>query len=453
MAIFKYTVANQEGKKLSGTVEAPDEQTARAELNNLGFSILTLETIQARPQIDSSLTKFAFEAIDKNAKLVSGTVPAKNEQEALLKLTSEYNLTVSAIWPENATPEQISEARKIGAKKMQEEIKPEEESKIAFDPEVQKKNIELRTKIENTLNEVHFLLQAFDKELDAGQKSGINKKIDKLLRIKNSTNLDYILKTAIELLEFIQSQEEVLQQHGHEEKRLELKMETDKMLYELNKVNRPSLSEEIIRKIEHWQATHKNGKKSIITNGVNNFLSRIKDFFQTPPEIAVIKEQIKTYNRQLWEFAKLYFKEPTPEYKAKVKNSLQGVWQMRKKAIEKLKETKKQLRKNRYIKSPDENVIISFVEELNAFSGWLLAFYIIYYFSSLYLNTKDFGFTNIPGGFEVYNSQIFKYVLVIIFLLHSVTALKINFFKKNFVANIILIPVFIFGSIIALLNF
>ena len=70
MAIFKYSVANTEGKKLSGTVEAPDESTARTELNNLGFSILLLQETFEQPKLDASLSKFVFEAIDKNSKLI-----------------------------------------------------------------------------------------------------------------------------------------------------------------------------------------------------------------------------------------------------------------------------------------------------------------------------------------------------------------------------------------------
>ena len=101
----------------------------------------------------------------------------------------------------------------------------------------------------------------------------------------------------------------------------------------------------------------------------------------------------------------------------------------------------------------NEGFTTSFIGELNALTGWLLAFYIIYYFVSLYLKTKDFGLSGIPKGFIVYESRIFKYILVTLFLLHITTAIKINFFKKNLIADIILLPVFIFATIISILNF
>ncbi|MEK7127077.1 MAG: hypothetical protein AAB848_03125, partial [Patescibacteria group bacterium] len=90
---------------------------------------------------------------------------------------------------------------------------------------------------------------------------------------------------------------------------------------------------------------------------------------------------------------------------------------------------------------------------LTTFTGWLLLFYITYYFTSLYLNTKNFGIEHIPQGFTVYDSRIFKYVVIIIFLLHCSASVKTNFFRKSVLADIILVPVFLLGTIITLLNF
>ncbi len=462
MPIFKYDVANKEGKKLSGTVEAPDEQTAREELNNLGFSILTLQETQAKQKEDPSKTKFAFDATDKTGKLINGTVPAKTKEEALAKLKDEYSLTVNAIWPQDATPEQIEEAKKTGAINLQEEtekaaegIKDEkkteeeedEEETLSKDPQQRKKELEIKTKIDTVLNEVHNLLQTFDKEFDPAQKSEIQKRIDKLLRIKNSKNLEYILTTAKDLLEFIKNQAEKIEKPGREEEKFRLKMETDKIMGTLKKGERKGVSENILEKIDKWQQTHKSD------NLISQFLNKTKNVLTAPPEVTALKEKIKTLNKSLYEFGKMYFKEPTPEYKEKAKANFKKTWQARKTTIAELKALKTQLKEKRKGEKIEENLFMSFLEELNALTGWLLAFYIIYYFGALYLNTKDFGLAYVPEGFEVYTSQIFKYILSILFLLHSATALKVNFFRKSILATVILIPVFILGSIVTLLNF
>ncbi len=457
MAIFKYTVANKEGKKLSGTVEAPDEQTARSELNNLGFSILELLKTEQQPKIDSNLIKFVFEAIDKNSKLISGTIPSENEENAFKKLEEEYALTVTAIWKENASKEEIIEAKKKGTKNFQDELLREKEQEMELSLEQQKEEQFLKTKIELILKEVHEILQTFDKEIDIDKKSEMNKKINKLLRIKQSKNLNYIFTTAKDLLEFIQGQEKSFKEKGFQEKRLDLHIKTKKLLDDLSKSSKPqTISEDIISKIDNWEKSHttiKEEDKRTSTIMIGSILHKIKNFFTTPPQIQVIKEQIKVYNKQLWEFVKLYFKEPTPEYKEKVKQSLKTIWQARKKAIHSLAQAKKLLKERKAEERVEEHFILSFIEELNSLTGWLLAFYIIYYIVSLYLTTKDFGLTNIPKAFYIYDSQIFKYILAIIFLLHATTSIKLNFCKKSILANIILPPTFIFGVVVVLLNF
>jgi hypothetical protein len=337
MAIFKYTIANKEGKKLNGSVEAPDENTARLELENLGFSILLLEETKEAPKTDSTLSKFVFEAIDKNSKLVSGTIPAKTADDAISKLQTEYELNVSAIWPEGSTKEQIENARKEGQKKIQTQIQtplaPQQATNVATETtttnlEQEKKVQFIKEKIELTLKLVNELIQKFDQELAPDKKVEINKKIDKLLRIKNSTNVDYILESANDLLKFLEEQEKSLKENTHQEKRFEFQVQTQKLLQTLNqREHEKSLKEDVLEKIEDWQKAHLESpeKASLGAKIINSILVKIKNIFTTPPEVEAVKIQISTYNKQLWEFVKLYFKEPTPEYKAKVKNTLKTI--------------------------------------------------------------------------------------------------------------------------------
>lgn len=462
MATFKYTVSNKEGKKLNGTVEAPDENTARTELNNLDFSIIQLQETTELPKVDTGLIKYIFEAIDKNSKLVGGSIPAKDPDEAAQKLASEYELNVSAIWQEGATPEQIVAARKEGQTKFQNQLRPQ--SKNTATPEKtpeenlaeEKRTQFIKTKIETILKAVNELLKNFDQDLAPDQKVEINKKIDKLLRIKNSTNVDYILDSANDLLKFLENQERLLKETSHKEKRFEFQVSTQRLLHELNKDDhKKTFSEDLLGKINTWQKTHITNPENASAGAriINSILNPIKELFITPPEILVIKEQIKIYNKQIWEFIKLYFKEPTPEYKEKVKNSIKTVWQARKQAKKNLRKVKEELKAIKQANKIEEHLMFSFIQELNALTGWLLAFYVIYYFVSLYVNTKNFGLTEIPNGLNVYQSHLFKYILITIFLLHSATALKINFFRNSIIANFMLPPVFIFGAIIALLNF
>lgn len=463
MAIFKYTISNKEGKKLSGTVEAPDENTARNELNKLGFIILQLNETGELPKETSDLIKYIFEAIDKDSKLVSGSIPAKNEIEAANRLQTEYNLNVSAIWLDGASPEQIAAARQRGQSQFRSRLEttanePTAKEQPAPENLIEEKRTQfVKTKIENVLKEVNILLKNFDKDLAPDQKAEMNKRINKLLRIKNSTNLDYVLENANELLQFLETQEKLLRASAHKEKRFEFQVSTQKILQELHQdEHKKTFAEDLIGKIEYWQKSHNAINSAIASTGakiINSILNPIKEFFTTPPEILAKKEQISIYNKQIWELIILYFKEPTPEYKEKVKNSMKTVWQARKKAKIELATMKNEIKARKKAAQIEEHLIFSFIEEINALTGWLLSFYIIYYFASLYVNTKNFGLADVPEGLHVYESHLFKYILVTLFLLHSSTSLKINFFRNSLTANLILPPFFLFGTIIALLNF
>lgn len=459
MPIFSYTVANKEGRKLNGNVEAADESTARSELNNLGFSIISLSVNNEAPSQTSNLGKFVFEAIDKNSRLITGTVPSKSEEEALTKLNSEYNLTVTAIWKEGATQEEISEARKK-APHIQSLAKNHETTipTITKSLEDIKKEEFIKSKIEYILKEVTDLLKNFEQEIDLDQKAEINRRIDKILRIKNSTNLDYIQASAEELLLFIQKQEESLKLKGKTDKEFELKVKTRELMNTLNKgEHQKTFGEDISQKVSIWYEKHitNNKKPHFWERLLATILLSIKDLFFTPPEISVLQENIKVYNKQIFEFIKLYFKEPTKEYKEKVKASIKSLWQHRQETKKEIKEIKKALHTSSPEEAniPKEHFTMSFLEEINTLTGWLLVFYIGYYFVALYLTTKDFGIATLPNAFYIFDSRIFKYLLVTIFLLHAATALKINFFRRSKIANVVLLILFFFGTLVSILNF
>lgn len=461
MPIFKYTVANKEGKKLSGTVEAPSEEIARKELNNLGFSILLLQQIEKLPDEIANQPKFIFEAVDKNNKIVSGTIPAISEEEAYKKLQEEYDFTVTATWKEGSTIEEVEAARKRGGEKLQQKVLTDQADDPKFQNlEEEKKAVEIKAKTESILTQVNELLKTYEANFSPTQKSEINKKIDKLLRIKNSSNSDYVLASAQDLLMSLEEAEKQLLETGMHSKELELKLKTKKLLNELNSTSRPkTLGEDILEKISKWEK-HQAGKtteaQNLPTKLVGKVLAKIKSFFETAPEVVAIKEQIKVYNKQIFEFAKMYLKKGTPEYKQKLRKAIGTIWEARKRAVANLvalKEALKNQKANSQETQLEDGLLATALSEINALSGWLLAFYVLYYFAGIYLNTKDFNLAQIPSEFQIYNTHVFKYILGITFLLHACTAIKINFFKKSLVADAVLPPIFIFGSIIIILNF
>jgi len=472
MAIFKYIVTSSKGKKLSGSVEAQNENLARNELNNLGFSILELTEVnpnenQSNGKLqagNTNETKYVFEALNPQGQSTIGTITSTDDISAYKRLTNEYNLTVTAIWNEGASEEQIKTAKIRGTLHFQQIINSEKENILITEnnlsQEDQKKSIIVQTRVEEVLKQVSDILKEYENDIPPDQKQEIDKKIDKLLRIKNSTNLDYIVTTAEELLKFIQQQEIELKKKGYLEKRTELKLKVKNLISRLHDTGKPkTLSEDIIKNIQDWQQKHvtKTIRLPWYTRLTNGILTKIKKIFETPEEIRILKAQIKDYNSQIFEYIKIYFKEPTKEYKDKVKNAIKTIWQTRKNAIKQLKETKKRIKEQSTAAKKDQSshqgeFIKSFWDELNEFTGWLLAFYLIYYFVSLYMTSKNFGIAT-PKGLNFNNTQIFKYALAVIFILHAALAIKTSFFPKKILASAIILPSAFFLIFFTLANF
>ncbi|PKL36968.1 hypothetical protein CVV38_03735 [Candidatus Peregrinibacteria bacterium HGW-Peregrinibacteria-1] len=459
MAVFKYIVINKEGKKLSGTVEAPDQNRAREELNRLGFSILTLQSGTEIAPPTQNTPQFFFEAIEQKGKNLTGSIFAETKEQAIEKLKSEYFLNVTGIWKEGATESEIAASRA----EMQQ-FRNDELNQITEGLR-EKKQIEIKQakekeftnkKIDNILLKVRHLLTEFDSTFDEEQKALINKKIDKILRIKHSKNIQYILATAQELLQLLEDQEEILKEKGYKEERFKLRIKTQNLLNDLKKdQQQKTLNEDILNRIESWQKKNKSKTRGTLSTKVNNFFESIKEKLDVPPEIETQKQRIKYYNKQIFQLIKLYFKEPAPEYKEKVKVSIKTLFRARKKTIHAYRQAK--MLRNIQVKSEVQEAPQGFfhntITELNNFSGWLLTFYIAYYFLSIYLTTKDFSLATIPQGFKIYESNVFKFALLIIFLFHSLTAIKLNFFSRSKIVNIIFPVIFIFTSTIVILNF
>lgn len=124
---------------------------------------------------------------------------------------------------------------------------------------------------------------------------------------------------------------------------------------------------------------------------------------------------------------------------------------MRKQLMRKLKDLKK-LQKKAKKQHVGKTGLEKLSDEILSFSGWLLAFYLLYYFVSFYLSKKDFGIV-LPGPINIYHSIFLKYFLSILFLFHASLSTKINFFRRNEIATLVIVPIFLFGSLLIILNF
>ena len=165
----------------------------------------------------------------------------------------------------------------------------------------------------------------------------------------------------------------------------------------------------------------------------------------------MIKTQLKSIRAQEWGALKIAIKSAKDTRQAAIENFKELYAQD--KAIRAKLRTVKQLRyeKNLMIRKKRE---VYFMEEISTFSGWLLLFYLSYYFVGHYVTTKGIPLNPVLGiPFDLGTSVLFKYLLVIIFLVHIATSIKLNFFLRSQIATILLGTATIFLSLMVVFNF
>lgn len=462
MPKYRYTVVNPDNKRLQGTISAPDEKSARNELNELEFSILNMEEIPEEEGIEEEMEipTFEFAATDKNQKRVVGTIQAEDRYTAFKRLVTEYGFEVEYVIDNNLSEEKKEKERKKGSydiySKFEEEqtLTKEKETSDEKDlKEFEKKQEVLKQQINFVLDKVKEMLDLYGQELKPVTKEKIRQKVEKLLRIKNSTNLDYIRKTAEDLLNFLQKEEIFLHEDQRVKEKTKMVVAAQNMMMALKK-GKSKTSINLTEALRSWR------QENIIENENPSYLNKFLDFFvsliigakRENTEILAIKRKIESANSQLKQFAILYFQAPSSEFKAETKNSLKRVWSERRKLKKQLKEARNRLKEARK-KSAELTGSEKLILEIHNFTGWLLAFYLIYYFASIYAVSKDFGITEIPFFFYIYRSAFLKYFLATLFLLHSAISIKINFFKRNETATLIITPVFIVSTLLIYFNF
>jgi succinate dehydrogenase/fumarate reductase cytochrome b subunit len=459
MPKYKYIVINQENKQLQGTIGAPDDTAARKELNELGFSVVSMTTMAAEELAAANeMPVFEFAAIDKNQKRVVGTIQAEDRVAAFKRLVSEYAFDVEYVVDNNLSEGQKEKERTKGAYDLQDMIteeqmltKKKETGEEKDMKEFGLKQEVLKEQIDFVLNKVRQILDQYEQIMTQDTKAKIHHYVDKILRIKSSTNLDYIRISAEELLTFLQKEELFLNEEQHMQDRTKLLVEAQSMSLQLRRT-KTAKSAGIGQQLRQWRQEHiyNNPTPSSGEKAINSLISVFIGTARESELVITIRHDIMAINDQLKHYLQLYIQATNPEIKQETKNGFWRLWNERKKLKIKLKEAKKGLALAAAGEATGEG---RFATEMQSFTGWLLAFYLIYYFISIYTTTKDFGQNNVPQFFYIFRSSFLKYFLTTLFLFHGAISIKIYFFRRNELATVIITPLFIIGTLLILLNF
>ncbi|MFA5792970.1 MAG: hypothetical protein WC897_03830 [Candidatus Gracilibacteria bacterium] len=438
MAQFQYTAVNSAGKKLSGVIGAVTEEEARKQLNTFGISLLAIEktgdtqtaTITQEPGTSSNLPKFEFEAYDKLGRKVLGTIPSSSRYNAFKRLMDEYQFEVSYVVPVGANEEERLKAKNedLEVLKIEYEAKigktEEQKESASLSKEFEAKRQELLKKVDFILGKIKALMTEYAEEIRPDSKKLIQNYIDKLLRIKSSTNLDYIEHTSEELLKKVQDQELFLHKEKSLSQRTKLKIQTEEMMAELHA--RPvefKITKQIDEAHERLSVSH-----SRFLRGLGQVISR---FIPTEAE-KELQQRIKAISRQIWTYRKIVWTAPK-EATLEAKQSLERLKNEKNRLQIELKQIKisaKTKEGEDLIKEP------LLTEEVNSFLGWLLAFYLGAYFLSHYLLAKEIpGGNPLPGEFNLLTSPLLRTLLISVFVWHILLTLRLDHLRYKSWAN------------------
>lgn len=466
MPNYAYTVLNKNGEKLTGAIEAGDLGKARETLNKLGFSVVSIEDAGEAQKDNKTVKTFEFEGLDETGKKVEGTIKSKDEVSAYRRLKKEYNLEVKYIIDESLDPAQKEIKKNKGTADLEIETKREEE-KIKKDDgsgKMMKYQLEqeqaLKRKVEFVIKKIDEFMVEYKGTLEPSKLEEIRKEKDKLLRIKGSKNLDYIKGTTEDLLKILQEEELFLKGKISEERKAHLKIEAKRIIDDINsKELSPIQANRLTEKIKNWQKEQIGDHEDLkfYERFIQKILSWILKLVEEDPTVTILKQKISTLNHQIIKYIKLYIKEESKDGKTDIKHSLKLIFAERKKIKAELSGLKAKLRFQQKTDPKGQtfegkSTTESIRDTITSFSGWLLAFYLIYYFVSIYITTKDFGLGEISRSFYIYNSSTFKYIIIIIFLLHTSYSLKRNILPRSTAASIVIYPLFTIIGFLILFN-
>lgn len=445
MAQFQYTAVNSAGKRLSGVIGAATEEEARKQLNTFGISLLAIqkeaetptESVTREAGTTETLPKFEFEAFDKLGKKVLGTIPASSRYKAFKRLMDEYQFEVSYVVPVGASEEERVKAKTEDLSVLKAEYEAQtkvvdkevlEEKKITAEFEAQRKL--LLSKVDFILAKIKELLAAYQNELTPESKKLIQGYIDKLLRIKSSTNLDYIESTSEELLKKVQDQELFLHKEQMMAQRDKLKLEAQKMMATLHE--KPVVTQGVTQSIEAVQSKFGSSENPFL-RGLATWLNR---FIPTPEE-KELKSKIATVGRQIWTYRKIVWQAPASA-KEEARQSLNALIEERVRLKQALKDL---IAKRKQEAKPDEMPEPLITEEISTFLGWLLGFYLAAYLVSYYFTVKAVpGGSPLPGDFSLLASETLRHLLISVFLWHIILKLRVDYLRFKPWANWVAFP-------------
>lgn len=436
---FQYTALSPDNKKLSGTIEAKDEKDARERLNELGLSITMIKVLPVEVPLGRAAgIRFTFEATDRKMKKVVGTIDAPSFDEAFAKLTTDYFLNVQILFPE-----QVKENEKKFYLDQLETLefalaqKKEKGEGRVTSTAAAKERQKLLVKVNQTVQTVQAFLNEYGQDMKPEERESIRAYINQLFRIKDSTNLKHIQQTCENMLSYLEKREIFLKETRRLREQATIKVESHELLEEFQKTG-------FRKEIDIMGLIQKLGKIPFFKNILQQWLFDDENAME-------LRKKIKALGHRIWEFRKISFKSKDKNYKREIQETIRQLQEERKRYEFELHGLKEKHRLER--REAQKTLRRKDFGTGSLFIGWILSFYLVFYFLTFPFAFKNLGIPSIPKTFGFYSIPFLKGILVLLFLFHITLVLRDEIPSKKNYFGFLLYPAFALLYLFFLFNF
>ena len=476
---ISYTALSSQNQKLTGILEAESLESAQVELHKMGLSIIAISEIseneflrqrheQEAAEKKEGIQTFSFRGTDPNGKEILGTIDAKDAYAAYKRLVMEYRFSVLELYPSSATDEEKTDFAKklqgfeqqmkmdgIEATPLKSTVKGELESEEKIDQKIV-------SEIDKFIIDTKQILREHKDMFSPSFFLEAQKTLNELERIRTSNNLKHISEVCNNLYEFIShpdsmplgetaavaSYQNLMQgmkdntfvKHDFEIHAKAVGLEKIKSLFSkiiLRLMGKTSEIPEIAKAgvapkagIRQWLKTmvqSMGSKKPAFAPSRPGFLPIIKKVFAwlSSPN-AMARQARKQELFEAWKTWKEFRKKPETAAKPQEK-----------KVFKKEEALEAELLSETEEKSPSRWDFTSFFLEADSFIGWLLFFYILYFFLMDFSLEKGLG---VPREFVVKTLKtplIFNITLFLLFT-HFLLHIKDWRFRRNLFGSLFL---------------
>lgn len=472
---FSYAALTKDNKKITGVFDVENQEAAQAELHKMGVAILSVtqisdeefEKLQETEKIareEKGIKTFSFLAIDPNGKEVEGTIDSPDDISAYRRLRNEYQFKISNLYEDTATEVEKEDAKKriegLEAQLVQERSEEpakerrNDDSLEAGEEEIDKVLIEeIDRVIINTKKVIENHNDFFSNEL----LREIQNVLGNLERIRTSNNIKHITEISNELYELVSNPDKIENVDENENfQSLKGEIGDSALVRKEFELYKKAIDATGVKKIFQSIANHLKDMTEPEEEGeapkglVGKIKAKVHSIFEKltkkkPIKLADIKKkEIKPKGKIGLFFEKLqgYFKATSPVLKKTRKKemmrALKSIFKKNKKEDQEGAEAENEKEKKIIKKGKGERDFTSFLVEIDSFIGWLLCFYIIYFFLVSFSLEKGIGL-NKDFVFKTMKTPLILNISVFLLIMHLILRMKNLHLRKNAIAGLFLI--------------